>query len=257
MNKRIENQVADVFIKEAFRAMNEAELSSILNNIANSEAELTPAVERQIEKGIHLPKRRIPWKAVMVAVLIGVISLTGIVGVSSGFLQQFYTQLQSQLNMIIFQNAEHELFTTDGKPSTVVYRELQKQTNIALVIPAILPNETKIIKAEAQQGRAKLVYCIDDDTYLTLIQQPAGVQPPFQIPLEDNQAQPIQTIILGEPASGIQLQMQDETVSTIFVWSNESTKNVRPYTQYRLIISQKASINSRQTDEILTNLKYF
>lgn len=118
MDRQIENQVADVFIKEAFRAMNEAELSSILSSIEHSKAELTPAVDRQIQKGIRIPKRKIPWKAVLVAVLLAIISLAGIAGVSSGFLQQFYTEVQSQLNMIIFQDAEQQVFTTDGKPAS-------------------------------------------------------------------------------------------------------------------------------------------
>lgn len=255
----VDNEVADVYIKEAFSILNDADTEFICSGIQDIHASLTPMEVKQIRRKVKrgVAHRHIPWKAIVAAVLVAVLGISFWAGAENGVLQEYYNQIQDSLNRLDFLSYQKDIVTPDGRPSKEIYMGLQAgAADIALVVVDNFPQGTELIKVENQNGEIKLVYRFDDETYLTILQHPAGGGDPYHLPLQDNTVKNENLQILGESAVGAELKMQDEAISYYFLWKNDTSRQNRPYTEYSLVYSGKG-LNLDKLSKILTYLKYF
>lgn len=260
--KRIDEKVADIYIKEAFAVLNQAETEYICAGLEDVQEDITPKEARQIWREIkhrrRSGKRRIPWRAAIAAILVAVVGVSFWAGAASGLFQYYYLQFQSTLNSLVFQSEYADVGTPDGRPSRDVYEQLQQQApDIDLVIADELPTGTELIKADYEGGEIRLIYHLADDTYLAIAQHPAGSSESCRLPLQGNSAQAIDMQILGDHAAGAKLTMQNGAEAYCFIWAN-SSKPEQPPTEYCLTYCGHGK-HLEQTDlsKVINCLKYF
>ena len=149
-SKRIDEKVADIYIKEAFAVLKHAENEYISASLEDVKEDNTPKESpqklREKKHRRRSGKRRIPWKAAIAAILVAVVGVSFLAGAASGLFQYYYLQFQSTLNSLVFQSEYADVGTPDGRPSRDVYGQLQQRApDIDLAIADELPTGTELI----------------------------------------------------------------------------------------------------------------